>query len=154
MIHRYWHTVLFCVWGPLSWYVGLTQARPNYKPALLAHVAGLWSKKQNRWVKAYWCYWGEPEQAPHWSWQRPICWEYLCIITRICRTHVSEIHARPERSMYSGILMCFMSVITKTLEQQGFELLIVCHEDCKRSWCVHIHNYCISDKYLELLHVR
>ena len=32
-------------------------------------------------------------------------------------------------SMYSGILMCFMCVIVKTLEQQEFELLIVCHED-------------------------
>ena len=48
-------------------------------------------------------------------------------------TQVLEICASPEMiPVYSGIVICFKCVITKTLEQQGLELLIVCHEDYRQ----------------------
>ena len=89
---------------------------------------------------------GEPEWAPHWLWQWPMCEENLfvsavCVYNYYSPAFVAHWFLRSvyalKCSMYSGILTCshvwFTTAYNLRLhstEQQGWlELLVVCHED-------------------------
>ena len=111
---------LYILWQPMINFKCMYQATTLVLPVLPLSLLLL----------SCYCYCGKPEQAPHWSWQRPRAqnngiYMYLGLyhLPCICCTLVHEIHVHPEILRvfrYIDVLMCVIYDWTACMDDWSY----------------------------------